>query len=208
MSLAPLISFLLVQVINLNSPDGRFTIKLYARDIGDASSELSYYLLENGKKDSTLLTTSLIHDMTVPGFWWTQDSKRLVFEHKHEGDSISINVFDTSLQSIVFSTTGYVNAPVKKWEIYFDPLKRVILFYKPTTQRKIQIFTLDVGNLETRVIGEFENWDHYETPNLTKLDNETGEINVAVRGADYCPKTVILNLYGDNPIQKSMPNDH
>ena len=192
----------------MNSPDGRFKIKLYARDIGDSSRELSYYLLENGKRDSTLLTTSLIHDMTVPGFWWTQDSKRLVFEHKQEGDSISINVFDTSLQSVVFSTMGYVNETVKKREIYFDPLKKVILYYQPTEQRKIRMFALDVGNLETSVIGEFENWNHYETPNLTKLDSTTGEINVVTTGVDYHPKTVILNLHHSNTNRYKEADDH
>ena len=185
---------LLFQSNKLSSPDGRFDIILYGKDLGDAQYEQRYFLKETGSMDSTLLTISVIHDLRAPVFWWTRDSKKVLYEYKNEGDSLSINVFDVTTKSIVFTTKGYVNTRLSNKNLFMDYDDNLVLYFEPLQQPKVRLAILDLKSYGTEPIVEFENWDVYETPQITKFNKNSGEISLTTKTKDLRKITVIANV--------------
>jgi len=194
MSTFLLIITLFIQNDPLISPDGQFSVKLYGKELGDNQSELSYFLYEKGNADSTLLTTSVIHDLFPPVFWWTSNSKTLIFEHKIEGDSLSVNILDLESRKITHQISGFLNARLNQQEFYMDSNSGFLLYFEGQGQNTIQLLRLNLKNSKSDLVAKFEHWAVYETPQITRFNKSTGELNIVVTGKDYKNETLIYKL--------------
>ncbi|GAA0894220.1 hypothetical protein GCM10009122_39000 [Fulvivirga kasyanovii] len=192
--IALLLLTLPLQRDDLTSPDGRFQIVMYGKDLGDSSYELNYYLKQIGQSDSTLLTSSFIHDLLAPVFWWTPDSRLLIYEHKEEGKHVSmVKVMDMKDGKVRFSSKGFINAQMNK-KNKFLVLDGYLLYFKSPELYKVQLLKLNLSNYETEQILEFENYGVYETPQITIVNKREREITLTTLGKNYEAKEILVKL--------------
>lgn len=179
---------------NLTSPDGRFQVVMHGKNLSDSSYELNYYLKQTGQSDSTLLTRSVIHDLLAPVFWWTPDSRLLIYEHKEEGSHGSmVKVMDMESGRVRFSSRGFINARINKKD-EFLVLDGYLLYFKSPERYKVQLLKLNLSNYEAEQILEFENYDVYETPQITIVNKREREITLTTLGKNYEAKEILVKL--------------
>lgn len=142
------------------SPDGRYKIVHVGRDLGDANSEITYYVIETTTHDTTFTTQSIIHDFLPPVFLWTADSRKLIYEQRNVFNSStpSVNVFDLYADSLLLSVNGFINARPEQAPLYFDQ-NRVYVFYFYSSAEAYQLMALDLNNLKSFKLLDFKHHD-------------------------------------------------
>jgi hypothetical protein len=170
------------QTDNIVSPDGNYEIIQLGRELGDANAELIYHILDNRTKDTTFTTLSVIHDFLPPAFWWTSDSKNLIFEQRNVLDTLtpSIKVFNFESDSIVFTTRGFMNIRQNTNKIHFDDINNKLIYFT-ASRHNYQLNILDITSLKSSLIMDFIHNDDYETPTVLSYEYESGDIEIKVK---------------------------
>lgn len=180
-----IILLLLLQTADLSSPDGRYDIAPGGRDLSDSNTELTFRLIDREEGDSLLLTRSFIHDLLSPVFWWSKDSRLLIFEHKQEGDSVSVNIYDAERGKVVFSSEGYINDWQNKRGFYIDDDNKKLLFFTRKGNCSQALMVLNMSTLKTSEMLEFQHYDVYETPKIVHFDKKARQVELLATDRNY-----------------------
>jgi hypothetical protein len=189
-----LLLILVVQNDDSISPDGKFNITVIGKEIGDSNIELEYFLVDQSTKDSLLLTRTIIHDLLPPVYFWTKDSKNIVFEDKQEGEYSKIKVMILETKEIILELDGFINCKSSSKNNYSDLTNNLVFFFKRNEGRKCELYLLDINSKASRHLTSFENWDAYETPKIIDFDKSTNELSIVTQNKDYQTETIMVKL--------------
>ncbi|MEP2770838.1 MAG: hypothetical protein ABJH05_01730 [Fulvivirga sp.] len=168
------------------SPNGNYEIIKIGRSLSDANTELTYHLIDTRTNDTTFTTKSVIHDFLPPSFWWTMNSNKLIFEQRNVlySSKPSINVYDVQIDSLLFSSEGFVNVRQNQADLHFNRTQQLLLFFKQS-RTDYKLVSLDLNKLSTTTLLEFEHHDAYETPRITLYNKTTGSIKVEAKTGSH-----------------------
>jgi len=132
------------------SPDGKFK---WVLETGDGSDLITLYkgkLVDQVSKDTMNLLDCWRRDLGRPNFYWSKDSRYLIFEKCHDSFASSqIAVFDLVQRRIAVELHGLVGN--MDWKSnQFDIDHQVLIFFKATDAASDKIPSLYAFDLYTR----------------------------------------------------------
>ena len=157
-----------------HSPDRNFRLTSTTKHTGELKLELQYWLKEKSG-DSILLTSSILHDMPAPVYYWDQSSTKLIYEEQNIS-SEQIKIFDLTRHTVVFTTTGFIWGHSAE---YFDDEDGQVLFFRQSSSApgEFQLMRLATDTHEVKLIVSIKtSGDPYtgfpEISKMNPIDNE------------------------------------
>lgn len=177
-----------------SSTDHKYQVALNSSYLGGQMTQLNYYLKQSDAIDSILLTSSSVHDLLPPVFWFTADSKNLIFEHKQEGDSLSINMIDLESGDLKWSHSGYFSTSQKNRALFVDVNHSRLIYFESGQSPLVNLYLVDLNTGDDNLILQFKHYDGLETPQVVKFDVNLGIVKLEVKGKDHQTQQLEVRL--------------
>ncbi len=166
------------------SPDKNFSLTVVTKDLGgDSNSEWTYWLRDS-EGDSSLLTTTILHDLPAPVAVWNKSSTRLIFDEQAESE---IRIYDLGKRKVIFQTKGSIGGHSME---HFDQDRGVVVFTRQIARHPgdtYELLTLDTNVLSISPICQIKTSGDpiTGTPRVKSMDRAHRRLIVTFEDSDF-----------------------